>query len=410
MEYKSLKKLFHMYGWDSIETEYNMRLNSYSSYVTDFIIHPIQDEKQRIEIKYPLFFVINRALSIQLEKVLKNSDRIKQLSSSLPKIANDSYIKHLLINELQSTNETENVKSTKKEIAASLNKTKGENKRFDGLVNQYIMLENGNVSFNSVSDIRGIFDSIVSSEIKETDLPDGNLFRKNSIGVYDNSKSKWVHRNEFKEPEIFEYLTMLISFIKHYEAPTIYKILASHYMFEYIHPFYDGNGRVGRYILTKLLNDNLDSFTALTFSYVVNNNKNKYYKSFEEASDYFNKGELTNFIDEMMQLLIEGQNNIIETFENNIKIITRLAKSLDQQTLNKYDLAVLFVLLQDKVFGSKYSRISIKELKDIVGYSRNKVNEVISKYEDKLVKIKSNPVVYEVKDSYVEELLSFEVK
>ncbi|MCI2775189.1 Fic family protein [Staphylococcus petrasii] len=410
MEYKSLKKLFHMYGWDSIETEYNMRLNSYSSYVTDFIIHPIQDEKQRIEIKYPLFFVINRALCIRLEKVLKNSDRIKQLSSSLPKIANDSYIKHLLINELQSTNETENVKSTKKEIAASLNKTKGENKRFDGLVNQYIMLENGNVSFNSVSDIRKIFDSIVSSEIKETDLPDGNLFRKNSIGVYDNSKSKWVHRNEFNEPEIFEYLTMLISFIKYYEAPAIYKILASHYMFEYIHPFYDGNGRVGRYILAKLLNDNLDSFTALTFSYVVNNNKNKYYKSFEEASDYFNKGELTNFIDEMMQLLIEGQNNIIETFENNIKIITRLAKSLDQQTLNKYDLDVLFVLLQDKVFGSKYSRISIKEVKDIVGYSRNKVNEVISKYEDKLVKLKSNPVVFEVKDSYVEELLSIELK
>ncbi|PNZ30713.1 Fic family protein [Staphylococcus petrasii] len=393
-----------------METEYNMRLNSYSSYVTDFIIHPIQDEKQRIEIKYPLFFVINRALCIRLEKVLKNSDRIKQLSSSLPKIANDSYIKYLLINELQSTNETENVKSTKKEIAASLNKTKGENKRFDGLVNQYIMLENGNVSFNSVSDIREIFDSIVSSEIKETDLPDGNLFRKNSIGVYDNSKSKWVHRNEFNEPEIFEYLTMLISFIKYYEAPVIYKILASHYMFEYIHPFYDGNGRVGRYILAKLLNDNLDSFTALTFSYVVNNNKNKYYKSFEEASDHINKGELTNFIDEMMQLLIEGQNNIIETFENNIKIITRLAKSLDQQTLNKYDLDVLFVLLQDKVFGSKYSRISIKEVKDIVGYSRNKVNEVISKYENKLVKLKSNPVVYEVKDSYVEELLSIELK
>lgn len=39
-------KAFHIYGWDSIETEYNMRLNSYSSYVTDFIIHPIQDENK----------------------------------------------------------------------------------------------------------------------------------------------------------------------------------------------------------------------------------------------------------------------------------------------------------------------------------------------------------------------------
>ncbi|MBF2758237.1 MULTISPECIES: Fic family protein [unclassified Staphylococcus] len=240
----------------------------------------------------------------------------------------------------------------------------------------------------------------------EKDLPDGNLFRKNSIGVYDNAKSKWVHRNEFNEPEIYEYLTILLSFIKHFEAPSIYKILASHYMFEYIHPFYDGNGRVGRYILAKLLNDNLDSFTALTFSYVVNHNKNKYYKAFQEASDYFNKGEITNFIDDMMQLIIEGQNNIIETFENNTDIITRLTQSLNEQALNKYDLNVLFILLQDKIFGSKYSRMSIKEVKNIVGYSRNKVNEVINKYENKLIKLKSNPVVYEVKDSYVQELLT----
>ncbi|WP_053026400.1 hypothetical protein [Staphylococcus haemolyticus] len=98
MEYKSLKKLFHMYGWDNVDTEYNMRLNSYSSYVTDFIIHPIQDEKRQRDVEYPLFFVLNRSLVINLEKVLKNSDRIKQLSSEIPKVANEVYIKYLLIN------------------------------------------------------------------------------------------------------------------------------------------------------------------------------------------------------------------------------------------------------------------------------------------------------------------------
>lgn len=63
--------------------------------------------------------------------------------------------------------------------------------------------------------------------------------------------------------------------------------------------------------------------------------------------------------------LLKDKNNIIETFENNTEIIKRLAQALDQQGLNKFDSDVLFILLQDKIFGSKYSRITIKGVKDI---------------------------------------------
>lgn len=268
------------------------------------------------------------------------------------------------------------------------------------------MIKNEDVDFNTLSDIRKIFDSIVSSEIKEKDLPDGNLFRKNPIGVFDEAKNKWIHRNEFTEPEIYEFLTLVLEFIKHYNAPEVFKIMASHFMFEYLHPFYDGNGRLGRYLLAKLLNDNLDSFTALAFSYVVNNNKSKYYKSFENASNFYNKGELTNFIGDMLQMLIEGQENIIETFENNNEVIIRLEMALKSRGLNKYEFAVLFILLQDKVFGSKYSRISLKSLKDFVGFSRYKINEAINIHKDKLIKIQKNPAIYEVKESFIEELLT----
>lgn len=406
MNYKPLKTLFHMYGWQTVEKEYEMRKNSFSSYLININIHPIQNEEQKTEICYPLFFVLTKELVSNLEKVLTNSEKIKQLSSKLPGVANDSYINHLLINELQSTNETENIRSTKEEIAESINKTKGYNKRFDGLVNQYLMIENGNIEINSISDIRKIFDSIVSGEIKENDLPDGDLFRRRGIGVYDESKNKWVHRNEYTEPELFEYLTLMLEFVKYFDAPQVYKIMASHFIFEYLHPFYDGNGRVGRYIIAKMLNDSLDPFTALTFSYTVNNNKSKYYKAFENTSNYYNKGELTNFIKEMLDLLLKGQNNILETFEKNNSILDKLGIALTNVAKNRYDFDILFVLLQDKVFGSKYSRISLKKMQEVTNFSRNKINEVIKEYETKLTKLKSNPVVYEIDDKFIEELLS----
>lgn len=405
MEYKPLKKLFHMYGGQNLETEYQMRLKSFSAYLIDITIHPIQDGEQKKEVSYPLFFVLTKELVSNLESVLTNSEKIKQLSSELPGVANDSYIKHLLINELQSTNETENIRSTKVEIAESINKIKGYDKRFDGLVNQYLMIKNDDTAINSISDIRKIFDSMVSSEIKENDLPDGDLFRRKGIGVFDETKNQWIHRNEYTEPELFENLTLMLEFLKYYKAPHVFKIMASHFIFEYLHPFYDGNGRVGRYILAKLLSNSLDPFTALTFSYTVNNNRSKYYKAFENTSNYYNKGELTIFIKEMLDLLLKGQANIIENFEKNKNILDKLGIALTDITKDKYEFDILFVLLQDKIFGSKYSRISLKKMKEITEFSRNKINNVIKKYETKLNKIKSNPVIYEIKDNFIEELL-----
>ncbi|PNZ34644.1 Fic family protein, partial [Mammaliicoccus vitulinus] len=283
MEYKSLKKLFHMFGKGNMESEYEMRKRHFSSYVTNIYINPIQDGKQLLNVKYPLFFSMNKNIVKKHERILLNSSRIKHLSANQPDIATNAYIKKLLINELQSTNETENIRSTKKEIAEALNNKSNKNKRFSGLVTQYLMIHYGKFELNTVSDIRNIYDEIVSDEIKKDAQPDGMMFRNGSIGVFDNSNNKWVHRNEYSETEIFEFLTKYIDFTKNFDSSELIKIMASHYMFEYLHPFYDGNGRIGRYLIARMLNDMLDPYTALSFSYSVNNNKSKYYRAFEET-------------------------------------------------------------------------------------------------------------------------------
>ena len=117
-------------------------------------------------------------------------------------------------------------------------------------------------------------------------------------------------------------------------------------------------------------------------------------------------GELTQFINDMLDLLVEGQEQIKEKFQENISLLSILEQKLADRVSNKTEARVLYILLQDKVFGSPLTRITLKELSEFTRISRMKVDRVINNFEPQLNKLKSNPVVYELKDEFIESLLS----
>ncbi|OFL46273.1 cell filamentation protein Fic [Nosocomiicoccus sp. HMSC067E10] len=410
MKYKDLKTVFHMSGTQEWENEYTNRFNHYGSYRTDINIHPIQDQRQKLDVSYPVFFSITKTIFESTETILLNSNKINFLLNEQPETAKKAYITKLIINELQSTNEKENIRSTKEDIADAIYSVdvNKKNKKFLGLVKQYTSLQKVNGErFENVKDFRTAYDKLLINEIDPEELPDGELFRTSGVGIYDRSTNKWTHRNEFNEAEINLFLKDIIQFNKYYKAPQLLKIVSTHFMFEYLHPFYDGNGRLGRYILAKELIAYLDIITAFTFSYTINRNRGKYDKSFEKATNFHNKGELTLFIDTMLKLIIEGQESAIKDFEDNKQKLSLLVENLKNENLLDDEFIVIKKLLEDKVFGSHYSRISVKKLVEEVPFSRQKVDKILKKHLDKLDKLKGNPVVYEIKDSFIERLLSY---
>ena len=72
------------------------------------------------DLEYPLFFMVTKIYQKQ-ELISINSRKIDRALNSLPYAAREQYFNDLLIDELQSTNEIENVFSTKQEIAHALN-------------------------------------------------------------------------------------------------------------------------------------------------------------------------------------------------------------------------------------------------------------------------------------------------
>ena len=186
--------------------------------------------------------------------------------------------------------------------------------------------------------------------------------------------------------------------------PKLYKIFIGHYYFEYIHPFYDGNGRVGRYLLAKSLTSVVDIFTAITLSYSINRNKNKYYKSFEKTSHPLNKGDMTLFVKENLELLVSGQEHILFFLTENIEKMF-IAENYINYNIDDGKLKnILFLLLQSRLFSAKDALITHDEVSNVLGISKRTLNKYLEENEDKITVIKKNPKIYTLSENFLAKI------
>ncbi|WP_162921729.1 Fic family protein [Listeria costaricensis] len=392
------------------------RKSSYGTYETDLEMTPIANGSFSTE-KVTLFLVNTPELQNLLIQAMENSKAIELQSKKLPGPALQQYLDALLINELQSTNEIEGVRSTKKEIAEALEelnkkgKPSKSAKRFLGLVKLYQHVDNYN-EIRNVQQIRAIYDELVADEVEEEDVLDGDIFRKKFVGVQKNGE--FTHKGVEPESRIIDYLNRLIQFLQTSEMPELYRYMVIHYYFEYIHPFYDGNGRTGRYLVCSLIKKKLDPFSAITFSYIINRHKNPYYKAFEEASHPLNKGEITFFCKQMLEFLVEGQFMILEDMEEKRNKLDRMHAGIktlakEDPELTKADCGILFILTQSWLFSRKNNQITNAQLIEMKIYgARGKITKSTKKMADKgyLVKVSDRPSRYTLDENFAETLLN----
>lgn len=369
MNYETLSSLYYKKP-EIYEEIYKRRITSEATILLPFQIHD-----------NPAFYCNIPELTKILTSIYKNCELINNLYLSLPSIAITSFINKALIEEIMITNEIEGIRSTRKEVESAISMAHDpsltKTARFKGLAKKYIkLISNERLKLENCQDIRNLYDDIVLNEIDEINKPDGTLFRKESVSVYSSSQ-KEKHRGILPETNIIETLNQGLGLFQDEQIPLLISTALFHYLFGYVHPFYDGNGRTSRFISSIYLRSELNILLALRLSYIIKDNKNNYYNTFDICNDNKNKGDLTPFVFTFLTLINKAALDIYQRLDTLNAKLNYYYTLLDTPKLNQKEQQILFILVQDALFGEGH--ITRKEIANTMELSISTINTLITK-------------------------------
>ncbi len=215
-----------------------------------------------------------------------------------------------------------------------------------GAIKAYQELEN--YKYHDISDLLKAH-KILMNEI----LNNAGKFRISNVRVGEHMAPQ-NHLVPQLMNELFEWL-------KNSNEHILLKSCIFHYEFEFIHPFSDGNGRIGRLWQSVILYKHNPLFASLPTESIVRDHQQEYYKALEDATAV---GESTPFIEFMLEIILQT----IKKFGNEVgnKVGNKVGNLTDNQIM-------IIELMKIN------SKISAKKLADEVGISVRKIEENISK-------------------------------
>ncbi|MDH5681916.1 MAG: Fic family protein [Spirochaetota bacterium] len=187
-------------------------------------------------------------------------------------------------------------------------------------------------------------------------IDDSGVYRQGDVGIYQGQEvvhmAPGAKRVPFLMADLFEWLART-------EDHPLIASCVFHYELEFIHPFSDGNGRMGRLWQTLILSRWHEELGYLPVETVIKEKQEGYYQSLAMADK---AGESTVFIEFLLEALFEVMNETIT-----VKRSGKVSEKTSEKILRE--------------MGQK-SSITITELSTVLGVSTRSVERNIRHLQD----------------------------
>ena len=136
-------------------------------------------------------------------------------------------------------------------------------------------------------------------------VDEAGMFRKGGVGVFDGDKP--VHIAP-QADRVRDLMNDLFVWLENADDHLLIKSCVFHYEFEFIHPFADGNGRIGRLWQSLILGRLNPVFEHLPVENLVYSNQQAYYNAINKSSYLADSGPFIDFmLEEILNALIDHQ-------------------------------------------------------------------------------------------------------
>jgi Fic family protein len=149
-------------------------------------------------------------------------------------------------------------------------------------------------------------------------IKNAGTYRNQGVGIVKGTKVEHVAPPADNVPFLMKNL---FDYLQDQEELTLIKSCVFHYEMEFIHPFLDGNGRMGRLWQTLILMSEYPIFELLPFETLISTTQKAYYKSLSLSDK---SGKSTFFIEYMLDVIDKSLANLLNYNHRIFKDVDRL--------------------------------------------------------------------------------------